>query len=481
MDLSSGQGLYLHEWPEGLGWVNTDEAPRLADLRGKVVLLVFFNASVVHGHQLLEELKPLQNRYHDGLAVVGMHTPKYAHETHDSYVLKAINRLHLRFPVANDKEYVAWRRLAVQAWPTTVILDCEGRLVGIFPGCGRVAEIEARIESLLDQAGLADQRNYEPLPAARKPETRKALSFPAAIVAGENHLYVADSSLNRILEVSPTGHITRVFGSGNAGLWDARGTEAGFNRPQGLAISRDQLFVADTGNHAVRRVKLANGEVETLCGTGKLADLRHFDMGLPKQTPLASPMDVAIYNERLFIAVAGFQQILELDLGRDRLSILAGNGREDLADGSGNFASFAEPCGLSVGRDSLYVADSGNSALRAVRLADARVQTLLGLGPFDFGDVDGNATLARLQHPMAVHVDAARNLIWLCDSFNNKLKVYALNKGEVKTINLKYALTEPMGLCVAKDAVWIANTGAHEILRLDLKGGKLSRLPIGDG
>lgn len=475
-----GQGLYLHEWPEGLEWVNTDQAPRLSELRGKVVLLVFFNASVVHGHQLLEELRPLHSKYHDGLALVGMHTPKYAHETHDAYVLKAVNRLHLRFPVANDKEFVAWRRLAINAWPSTVVLDCEGRLAAIFPGCGRVAEIEARVESLLDQAGLADQRNYEPLPPSRKPEPRKALSFPAGIVAGENHLYIADTGSNRILEVSYEGHLARVFGSGNAGLWDARGVEAGFNRPRGMAVLREMLYVADSGNHAIRRIRLANGEVETVVGTGKVANLRNWEIGLPRQTPLASPMDVAVHNERLFMAVAGFQQILELDMGRDRLGILAGNGREDLADGSGSFASFAEPCGLSVGRDSLFVADSGNSALRAVRLGDSRVQTLLGLGPFDFGDVDGNATLARLQHPMALHADAPRGLIWLCDSFNNKLKVHALAKGEVKSINLKYALTEPMGVCVARDAVWIANTGAHEILRLDLKGGKLSRLPIGD-
>lgn len=477
----NGQGLYLHEWPEGLDWVNTDEVPRLTDLRGKVVLLVFFNASVVHGQQLLEELRPLMSRYHDGLAMIGMHTPKYAHETQDAMVLKAVNRLHLRFPVANDKEFIAWRRFAVSAWPTVVILDCEGRVVASFPGCGRVGEIESRIESLLDQAGMADLRNYEALPAARKPEPRKSLSFPSAIVAGENHLYIADSGLNRILEVSFEGHVTRTFGSGNAGLWDAKATEAGFNRPQGLAVVRDQLFVADTGNHAVRRIKLGTGYVETLCGTGKTADPRTLELGVPRQTALASPMDVAAHQECLYIAVAGFQQILSLDLGRDRLSVYAGNGREDLADGSGSFASFAEPCGLSVGRDSLYVADAGNSALRAIRFGDSRVQTLLGLGPFDFGDVDGNATLARLQHPMALHMDAARGLVWICDSFNNKLKVYTLAKGEVKSINLKYALTEPMGVCVARDSVWIANTGAHEVLRLDLKGGKLSRLPIGDG
>lgn len=477
---ASGRGLYLHEWPEGLDWVNTDESPRLTDLRGKVVLLVFFNASVVHGHQLMEELKPLLNRYHDGVAVIGIHTPKYAHETQDSAVLKAINRMHLRFPVANDREFVAWRRFAIGAWPTTVLIDCEGRLVASMPGCGRVGEIEARIEALLDQAGLADLRNYEALPPVRKPEPRKALSFPSAIVAGENHLYIADSGLNRILEVSFDGHLTRVFGSGNAGLWDAKASEAGFNRPQGLAIVRDQLFVADTGNHAVRRIKLGSASVESLCGTGKLADMRSVELGMPRQTAISSPMDVAAHQECLYIAVAGFQQILELDLGRDRLSVLAGNGREDLADGSGSFASFAEPCGLTVGRDSLYVADSGNSALRAIRFGDSRVQTLLGVGPFDFGDVDGNATLARLQHPMALHFDAARGLIWICDTFNNKLKVHALAKGEVKSINLKYTLTEPRGVCVARDAVWIANSGAHEILRLDLKGGKLSRLPIGD-
>lgn len=476
----AGQLLYLHEWPEGLEWVNCDEPPRLSDLRGKVIVLLFFNGSSVLCQQQLAEMKELHNHYHDGVALIGIHTPKYSHETRNEVVLKAVNRLFMRFPVANDREYAAWRGFGIPAWPCATLIDCDGQIIASYAGFGRADEISARVENLLDRAGLADQRNYEPVPAARKPEPRKKLSFPSRIIATRTQLYVSDSGSNKIYELNFDGHIKRVFGSGNAGLWDSHGSEAGFNNPQGLAVGGDYLYVADTGNHAIRRIRLASSEAETLCGNGKIASTKDQELGLPKETRLASPVDVAVHQARLFIAVAGFQQVLEMDMGRDRLRVLAGNGRSDLADGSGGFASFAEPCGLSVARDTLFVADAGNSALRAIRIGDSRVQTLLGLGPFDYGDVDGNATLARLQHPMAVHADAARGLIWLCDTYNNKIKVYSLAKGEVKSLNLKYALNEPRGVCVANNAVWIANTGAHEILRLDLKSGRLSRLPISE-
>ncbi|MCB1606675.1 MAG: redoxin domain-containing protein [Xanthomonadales bacterium] len=478
---SSGQSLYLHEWPEGLEWVNCEAPPRLSDLRGKVIILICFNGSSVLCQQQLEELRELQNHYHDGVALVGIHTPKYSHETRNEAVLKAINRMFIRFPVANDREYAAWRSFSIPAWPCATLIDCDGQIIASYAGYGRADEITARVENLLDRAGLSDQRNYEPVPGARKPEPRKALSFPSRIIATRSQLYLSDSGSNKIYELNFDGVVSRVFGTGNAGLWDARGSEAGFNNPQGLAYGAEMLYVADCGNHSIRRIRLVNGEVETVCGTGKLAPATDKDFGLPKETPLASPLDVAVHQERLFIAAAGFQQVLELDMGRDRLRVFAGNGRADLADGSGGFASFAEPCGLSVARDTLFVADSGNSALRAIRIADTRVQTLLGLGPFDYGDVDGNATLARLQHPMAVFADGARGLIWICDTYNSKIKVYSLAKGEVKTLNLKYGLNEPRGICVANNAVWIANTGAHEVLRLDLKTGRLSRLPVGEG
>ena len=85
---------------------------------------------------------------------------------------------------------------------------------------------------------------------------------------------------------------------------------------------------------------------------------------------------------------------------------------------------------------------------------------------------------ARMCHPTAIHADTARNVLWIADTLNNKLRVYGLAKNELKTLNINYNLQSPAGVCVAQGAVFIANTHAHEILKLDLKTGRLARLAI---
>jgi sugar lactone lactonase YvrE len=81
-------------------------------------------------------------------------------------------------------------------------------------------------------------------------------------------------------------------------------------------------------------------------------------------------------------------------------------------------------------------------------------------------------------HPCAIHADSARKMLWIADTLNHRLRAYSLLKGELKTLNLNYELQAPAGVCVAQQAIWITNTDAHELLKLDLKTGRLSRLPI---
>ena len=71
-------------------------------------------------------------------------------------------------------------------------------------------------------------------------------------------------------------------------------------------------------------------------------------------------------------------------------------------------------------------------------------------------------------------------MLWIADSYNNKIKVYSPSKNEVKTLNVNYRMQEPAGLCLADNALWISNQNAHELLRLDLKTGKLSRIGVGE-
>ena len=470
--------IYLAELPEELSWVNTDERPQLVGLRGKAVLLNFWTGSSIACQQQAQELRQMETRFHDGLAVLGVHTPKHPAEAEDEVVLKTANFWHLRHPVANDREWILWRQFGIESWPSAALLDHDGKLVAVFAGEGRRAEIESKIQEILEKAAEADRRSYESAPVARKPEPRTALRFPTRIVASASHLYIADSGFNRILEVGFDGRIDRQFGSGNPGHWDARGADAGFRDPVGLAVWKDYLFVADTGNHAIRRVRLVSGDIETLAGNGACERPNATEFAQPKSTPLASPTDIAVLNDRLYIAMAGLHQIWQLDLGRNILGVFAGNGREDAVDGSGSFSSFAQPTALALSNDSLYVLDAATSALRSLRLYDGRVSTLVGGGEFSEGNSDGPATMARMCHPTAIHADLARGVLWIADTLNHKLRVYGLAKNELKTLNVNYKLQSPSGVCVAQGAVWIANTAAHEILKLDLKTGRLARLPI---
>ncbi len=470
--------IYLTELPGDLKFVNSDEVPNLADFRGKALLLNFFTGASVACEQQVQDIKQLEVKYQDGLVVLGIHTPKHAADADDEQVLKIANRWHLRHLVANDREWQLWRQLGIEVWPTAVLFDYDGKLVSVYQGEARRAEIEARIQEILNKAQESDCRSYEPGPASRRPEDRGILRFPTRLIASENYLYIADTGYNRVLEVTWDGRVKRQFGSQNPGYWDARESEAGFRCPVGLALTRDWLYIADTGNHMLRRARLLTGDVETLAGVGHWERPTSADYAQAKAAPMASPMDVVAHNERVYIAQAGIHQIWQYDPLRNVLISFSGSGREDVLDGNGLFAAHAQPSGLAMGPEALYVLDASSSALRSVRLYDAKVSTLVPGGLFSSGSTDGPAHSARMCHPTALHFDSARGVLWVADTLNNKLRVYSIAKGEMKSLNINYALRSPSGVCVAQGFVYIANTDAHEVLRLDLKTGKLGRLVL---
>ena len=466
------------EFPAGLDWVNVSEAPMLSGLRGRVTLLWFWTYDNVHCWNLLPELTYLENRYNDGLTVIGVHTPKYPHQRDSSAVLKAVNRLHIRHPVASDPDHELWQQYGVDAWPSVVLIDAEGLVSAIVPGVGRRQDLDERIAQLLDEAAERDLREYEAAVPASRPEPRQPLLFPGKLLATDDLLYIADSGHHRVLECNHDGRILRQFGSGDPGYWDGRNEECGFRDPQGLAIRDDFLFVADRGNHCVRRVRLYGGDVETVLGTGELGRLRPHD-AKATETPIGNPADLAIVGDRLYVASISQNQIWELDLGRGTVNILAGTGKLAMQDGLSLEASFAQPSGIAVSGLQLLIADAAASAVRLVRLSDGRVTTLVGKGLYEYGDHAGDRDSARLQNPLDIAMDP-RGIIFIADTYNGKIKALSMKSGAVRALNINYRLVEPGGLSIASGALWVANTNVHEIVRIDLSSGAGRRVPIGE-
>ncbi|GJM09640.1 MAG: hypothetical protein DHS20C11_19160 [Lysobacteraceae bacterium] len=458
--------------PRGLEWVNTAIAPSLGLHRGKVVLMVFFTGSSIHSRHLLGQLKAVQNRFDDGVVLIGFHCPKFEAEKSGPAVLKSLNRNFVRFPVANDKQFVAWRAFDIKAWPSIVVVDAAGNQVETLVGEDCVTKLESIVDQLLEDAMTQDLRSFSEVRTASRPEPRLPLSFPGGLAFNDRHLYVSDSGHNRILEVNKEGRVTRIFGSGNPGLWDGILGDAGFSNPQGLAILGQDLFVADMGNHCVRRIRLFTGEISTLAGNGELGYPQIGDVPDPLAVALNSPAGLVIHRDQLYMSLAGANQIWRYDLGKNRLMRFSGSGGYGLKDGDCDHAEFAQPVGLAAHRDRLLVADADNSAIRMVRVADGRVKTMVGRGTFQWGDADGIPDVAALQFVQTVATDGERASVWIGDSFNDKLKVLDLHEQAVKTLQLRYRFKFPSAMVVDGDQMWVACCHSHEVVSVNLATGR---------
>jgi DNA-binding beta-propeller fold protein YncE len=477
-------------------WLNTDQPLTIKELRGQVVLLDFWTYCCINCMHVFPDLKYLEDKYHgQPFVVVGVHSGKFSEEKDPANIRQAILRNDITHPVAVDSRYQIWNAYGVEAWPTLILIDPEGYVVGRFAGEGHRDAVDKSIARL-----LAEYRGRGILGAPMKFKTERSafrpgvLEFPSKVLAdaASKRLFISDTNHQRVLVADLEGRVSRVIGSGQAGPQDGPADRAEFHQPQGLALSADgnTLYVADTENHAIRAVDLKSGQVTTVVGTGKQS--RDYDASGPgPKTALSSPWALARVGDRLYIAMAGTHQIWVLDLSSKRVSVFAGTGREGAVNGPNRSAAFAQPSGLATDGQRLYVADSEVSTIRAVEIKPGgRTTTVAGSdGLFDFGYRDGVGMQARFQHPLGVALSG--NRLFVADSFNNRIRVIDLANGLVSTwlgtgttqpgdpVNsASIGLFEPGGLSVAGDALYIADTNHHRILAVDIPTKKVTLVTV---
>src|SRR4029450_2510077 len=100
------------EFPEGMQWLNTDKPLRLADLRGKVVLLDFWTYCCINCMHIIPELTALEKKYARELVVIGVHSAKFQNEGEVANIRQAILRYEIQHPVVNDRDFRIWRQYA---------------------------------------------------------------------------------------------------------------------------------------------------------------------------------------------------------------------------------------------------------------------------------------------------------------------------------------------------------------------------------
>jgi thiol-disulfide isomerase/thioredoxin len=534
----------------GRGWLNTGGKPlALADLRGKIVVLDFWTFCCINCLHVLDELRELEARYRDVLVIVGVHSPKFAHEADPVALAAAVDRYEVHHPVLDDPELTTWSAYTARAWPTLVVIDPEGYVVAHMAGEGHAHNLDVLVADLVTEHDARGTLHRGDGPYVPPAPTSGTLRFPAkAIALPGGTLLVADAGHHSLAELASDGEtLVRRIGSGERGLVDGGPTVARFSEPNGLCLVPDALrdrlgydvVVADTVNHALRGVRLADGHVTTVAGTGEQymvggadniapspVDARRgagtgaevlaaggasADDVDPLRLRLSSPWDVVWYPPMgaFVVAMAGNHTLWAFD-GADRtMRQVGGTMNEGLLDGPLLEAWFAQPSGLAVDEHQrLWVADSEVSGLRRVEPGAvaspaatapaasplsaiptavtssaapfATVRTAVGQGLFDFGHRDGPADQALLQHPLGVAV-LPDGSIAIADTYNGAVRRYNPATQEVTT--LARDLAEPSGVLVQESTdgvvLLVVESAAHRLVRVAVPHGAGDRLDEG--
>ncbi len=455
------------------GWVNTEKSYKLSDFEGKIVLLDFWTFGCINCQHIIPDLEKLEKEFENELVVIGVHSAKFSAEQSTKRIRQAALKFGVHHPVVNDADMKVWKSYAVRAWPTLTLISPDGKVVWQRAGESFYEDARSQIQALkIKHKDILNTQKFEFQLAKIE---KKELMFPSKIIRAnqddkEPTFWIADSGNNRIIKINLKGKVLETIGTGKKGNIEGSFEEATFYEPHGLALSSNnqKLYIADTKNNLIKEADLIKKTVKTIAGTGEIMQYSK-DTKLGEGVNINSPWDLLIdktFPKIMYIANAGNHQILSMKLQTYETEHLAGSGREQLTDGD-NFqkVAFNQPSGLAQFQNFLYIADSEASAIRQIDLQRREVRTLVGSGLFDFGDTDGIAQKAVLQHPVAVFY--TKNEVYIADTYNGKIKVLDLEKNRVKTIIS--GLNEPNDMLLIGNYLYISDTNNHQILRVNTK------------
>jgi thiol-disulfide isomerase/thioredoxin len=459
--------------PELVGrrWLNTGGHDlSLAELRGRVVLLDFWTFCCVNCLHVLDDLRPVEERFSEELVVIGVHSPKFEHEGDPAAVEAAVERYAVGHPVLDDPKLVTWQAYTARAWPTLVVVDPEGYIMASMSGEGHAPGIARLVEELVTEHGAKGTLRRGSARYAPPPPPQSALRFPSKVaLLPDGSFVVSDTAHHQIVQLEADLQTERR-------RW---GGPDAFDEPQGVLLLPSEVsatvgydvLVADSVNHQVKGISFVNNEIRTMAGSGR--PLRRRKGGGPAlEQDLSTPWDLAWWQGRVVIAMAGMHQLWALRLNADpalgHLDVLAGTTQEGLRDGPAEIAWLAQPSGLATSADGqrVWVADAETSALRT--WSASGMTTQVGVGLFDFGHRDGPAGEARFQHPLGV-VELPDGSAAVCDTYNGAIRRYDPVTNRVTT--LATGLAEPSDAVVERGTDGVARlvvveSAAHRLVRV---------------
>ncbi len=458
------------ELDNAVAWLNVDRPITMRELRGSVVVLDFWTYCCINCMHVLPTLREIEHRHlDDPVIVIGVHSGKFNAERDPDRIREAIGRYGVEHPVAVDDDMTIWSRYGIRSWPSIVVVRPDGTIAAVAPGEPELEVLDAFITREIAAARADGTLATAPPDIDLAPLTDATpLHYPGKIdLLPDGRLAISDSGHHRVLICERDGEVVITAGSGLRGWADGPVDDAAFDDPQGMCWYGGALYVADTRNHAIRRVDVSSGQVTTVAGNTELGVKPPAERAAATEVALRSPWDLCPVGDVIYVAMAGSHQIWRFWPDDGQIDVYAGTGIEALVDGEVERSAWAQPSGLSERDGILYVADSETSAIRAIDLEQNTVRTLAGQGLFDFGDGEGEADGPLLQHCLGVEATAEGVLI--ADTYNGKIKLWTPKEGsEFGAIETVFeGLKEPASVALASDGAWlVADTNAHRIVEI---------------
>jgi sugar lactone lactonase YvrE len=298
----------------------------------------------------------------------------------------------------------------------------------------------------------------------------------------DGKIVIAEFGAHKISLIDANGKVTTKAGTGVKGFVDGPAEKAQFNGPHNLVVAKSgDIYVADTLNHAVRKIDGRTGAVSTVAGTG----MKGFsgDGGPAKNAAFNELYHVALDPKRsgLYVADLGNRRIRKIDLNTGTVTTVAGDGKKGVPpDGAPALeASLVDPraCALD-GKGRLYILERGGHALRVVE--GGKIRTVVGAGKAGFTGDGGPAAKATLNSPKFVWVDKNDDVL-IADTGNHVIRKYVAKDGSIQHVAgtgiigskgldgppLNAQLSQPHGVAVSPDGVlFIADSENNRLLRI---------------
>lgn len=296
----------------------------------------------------------------------------------------------------------------------------------------------------------------------------------------DGKLVLTEFGGHRVLQLDADGKVTVVAGLGKKGLKDGAANQAEFNAPHNLVVAPDgMIYVADTSNHAVRKINPKIGVVQTIAGgekgfagDGGPAEKAKFDQ--------AYHVSLDSDGKNLFVCDLGNRRIRKIDLKTGVISTVAGNGKRGVPQ-DGALATdepLVDPRVVTADKSGrLWILERSGHALRVVE--EGKIRTVAGTGEKGLAGDGGPAKKAKLDGPKYLWIDPAGDVL-IADTENHCIRKYAVKDGTISRVAgtgkkgkdgtgrapTEVQLTQPHGVAIGPDGtMYIADSMNGRVLK----------------